>query len=79
MKVIVRFFGRYREIVGERRKELEVGENAEVKDILDPLMREYPNLNEEKLIVALNHKRADQNVKLKENDIVAILPPVSGG
>ncbi len=35
--------------------------------------------NTDKLIVSRNHKYASLNEKLKDNDEVAVFPPVSGG
>jgi MoaD family protein len=79
MKVVVKFFARYWEIVGEKQKEVEVEEGMRIKDIIDLLIKEYPELKKAKLIVSLNHKYASSNAKLKENDEVAVFPPVSGG
>jgi len=79
MKVEVRFFARCREIVGEKQKELEVEEGMRIKDIIDLLIKEHPDLKKAKLIVSRNHKYASLNEKLKDKDKVAVFPPVSGG
>ncbi len=79
MKVEVQFFARCREIVGEKQKELEVEEGMRIKDIIDLLINEYPELKKVKLIASLNHKYAELEEKLKDKDEVAVFPPVSGG
>ena len=79
MKVEVKFFARCREIVGEKIKELEVEEGMKIQDLIDLLIKEYPDLKKEKLIISLNHKYAPLNAKVKEQDEVAVFPPVSGG
>jgi len=79
MKVEVRFFARCREIVGEKQKEVEIEEGMRIKDIIDRLIKEYPELKKVKLIVSLNRKYADLEEKLKNKDEVAVFPPVSGG
>ncbi len=79
MRVEVRFFARCREIVGEKQKELEVEEGMRIRDIIDLLIKEYPELKKAKLIVSLNHKYAELEEKLKNKDEVAVFPPVSGG
>jgi len=79
MKVEIRFFATCREIVGEEQKELVVEEDMRIKDIIDLLIKEHPDLKKAKLIVSQNHKYASLNEKLKDNDEVAVFPPVSGG
>lgn len=75
----MRFFARCREIVGEKQKEVEIEEGMRIKDIIDRLIKEYPELKKVKLIVSLNRKYADLEEKLKNKDEVAVFPPVSGG
>jgi molybdopterin converting factor subunit 1 len=79
MKVGVKFFARGREIVGEKQKELEIEDGMMLKDLKELLIQEYPDLKKEKLIVSLNHKYAHSEEILKDNDEVAVFPPVSGG
>ena len=79
MKVKVRFFARCREIIGDMEKELEVLEGMRIRNIIDLLISEYPKLKEETLIVSRNHKYTALNTKLKDNDVVAVFPPVGGG
>jgi molybdopterin synthase sulfur carrier subunit len=79
MKVEVRFFARCREIVGEKRKEVELEDGMMLKDLKELLMREYPDLKKLRLLISLNHTYADPEAKLKDLDEIAVFPPVSGG
>jgi len=79
MKVKVRFFARCREIVGEKQKEVEIEDDMTLHDIILRLRTEYPDLKKEKIIVSLNHKYAHPEAILKDEDEIALFPPVSGG
>jgi len=79
MKVKVRFFAQCREIVGEKQKDVEIEDGMMLQDIILLLIKEHPDLKKEKIIVSLNHKYAQPEVILKDNDEVAVFPPVSGG
>jgi len=88
MRVKVRYFARYRSLVGTGEEELEVPEGATVMDLIEKLKELHPVLKNE--VFAEDDDLADVNVSkngryvrfdeiLKEGDIVAIFPPVSGG
>lgn len=79
MKVTVKFFARCREIVGEKQKEVEIEDDMTLQGIINLLIREYPELQKQKIIVSLNHKYTHPEVILKDNDEIAVFPPVSGG
>jgi len=79
MKVAIRFFARCREIVGEHRKEQEVAPGTRLQDLVARLTDAYPELKQMQLCVAVNHCYAEPTAPLKEQDEVAIFPPVSGG
>ena len=79
MKVEVRFFARCREIVGAKHKELELEEGMTLKDLTELLLQEYPELQNLRLLVSLNHAYADPEATLNDKDEIAVFPPVSGG
>jgi len=80
--VKIRLFANFREIVG--RDEVEI-EARTVVELLKKLSEIYPELGqfiskEGYVQIFVNLKRiSDLNMKLNDNDTVAILPPVSGG
>lgn len=79
MKVKVRFFVRCREIAGKEQKKVEIEDGMMLKDLMDLLIKEYPDLKNETLIVSLNRSYVKHEAKLKDNDEIAVFTPVSGG
>ena len=80
MNVRILLFGVAKEIVGSSTLELDISGNDSVGTMLGNLKSKYPafeNLNS--LMVAVNSEYADVNQVLKENDEIALIPPVSGG
>ena len=59
---------------------LTVAENITVDNFKFYLKETYPQLqNLDSYAIAVNETYADNNLVLSENDVVAIIPPVSGG
>ena len=80
MKVTVRFFASLKEEVGLEKEELELGEGPAITDLLEALREAHPILRgNEKFLIAVNGIRSKTDQRLEEGDIVALLPPVSGG
>lgn len=94
MKIKVKVFARLREILRNREVEVEVGEGATIRDLLLTLVKIYGKELEEYLfsengnlrehfVIYVNGVGVDEvggvERALKEGDVVAILPPISGG
>ncbi|MDI6856068.1 MAG: MoaD/ThiS family protein [Candidatus Thermoplasmatota archaeon] len=81
MKVSVKFFALHREAVGKEKITLDVKEGATIETLLNLLLEKYPALKKLKdyTFISLNHNYAAPEQKLKDNDEVALFPPVSGG
>ncbi len=79
MKVL--FFGISKDIVGQRElSDLHIEKNETVETILNRLTDKYPELSKiSSLAVSVNQKYANKATLVKSNDVVAIIPPVSGG
>ena len=80
MKINTLFFGITTDLVGASELQVEVGENssiAEFKEVLKVKFSELENINS--YAIAVNEEYATDDFVLKENDIVAVIPPVSGG
>ena len=52
---------------------------ADTKALQTVLHKQFPSLNEMKYSIAVDKKIVHENTELKENAIVALLPPFSGG
>lgn len=75
MNIKIIAFGQIAEITG---KELML--KAEDLDFLKRnLMEKFPELSDKKLAFAVNKKLVQNNVTFNENDVVALMPPYSGG
>ncbi len=94
MKVTVKFFTTLREIVGKPQEQIELSEAVTVNELLQQLGEKYGEkftryVYTEKgkvrghLHFLINGKsittQQGLKTKLRENDILAILPPVGGG
>jgi molybdopterin converting factor subunit 1 len=81
MRVRVLFFGILKDLVGKASDTLDLDQGASVRDLLAHYETQFPRLRESlsSLALAVNQEYASAETKLKSNDEVAILPPVSGG
>ena len=88
MKVTVRYFARYRSLIGKSEEELEVPDGITVRELIEILRERHPILKTE--VFAEDDDLADVNVSrngryvrfdevLRDGDTVAVFPPVSGG
>ena len=80
MRVLVRSFASLREIATDRC-ELALDEGATVRDAWDGMLARFPDLapHEPYLRVARNARYAAWEEPLADGDVIALLPPVSGG
>jgi len=75
MKVL--FYGKLKEITG--KKEINLEKFKTLKELREFLFKHYPGLKKEVFFIAVNQEIVDKNIKLKDSDEVALLPPISGG
>jgi MoaE-MoaD fusion protein len=81
MRVRVLFFGMLKEFAGKANDTLDLPEDGSVADVLRHYEAQIPRLKEvlPSLALAVNQQYAGAETKLKSDDEVALLPPVSGG
>ena len=80
MNITILLFGILRDIIGESRLNKEVGFDTTLENLKLELAREFPELNNYKnYSIAVNETYTEGNYTIKENDVVALIPPVSGG
>ncbi len=75
-KVKVLYFGAAREIAGRSDEEIEADGTAALRR---GILERYPAMMDITFRMALNRVLLREDSMLKENDIVAILPPFEGG
>jgi molybdopterin synthase sulfur carrier subunit len=76
-KIRVLFFGRLKDIVATN--EIVVSDIKNIEDLKRYLVEKFPKLKGEIFSVALNYEIVHTNENLKDNDEVALIPPVAGG
>ena len=81
MLVRVLFFGMLKDLAGKSSDEIELEDSASVRDLLACCEAQIPRLKESlgSLAIAVNQQYAGPDTRLKADDEVALLPPVSGG
>ncbi|MFC1999118.1 molybdopterin converting factor subunit 1 [Chloroflexota bacterium] len=79
MKVTVKFFARYREIVGDAEVALEVDDGATVAGLISKLVEQYPDFPTDPHMAAVNAEYVEPDTILHEGDEAAFFPPFSGG
>ncbi|HZQ95714.1 MAG TPA: molybdenum cofactor biosynthesis protein MoaE [Candidatus Sulfotelmatobacter sp.] len=75
------FFGVLRELAGKPADSLQLPEGASVRDAIARCETQIPRLKDflASIALAVNQQYASPETTLKDNDEVALLPPVSGG
>lgn len=81
MKITVRLFASYREIVGQTRLDVDVSEGSTAGDVLNIFVARHPRLSDlvTTTLLAVNREYAAAETQLHEGDELAFVPPVSGG
>ena len=80
MKLTLLAFGITKDIFETPRKEIEVEENLNVKQLKHILEEEFPALKKLKsYFIAVDDEYAEDGMILKSTDEIAVIPPVSGG
>lgn len=81
MKITVRFFARFKEMVGTAQASTEITEGTTIIELVEALHTQFPNLElvPERTLFSVNQEFATSRKVLQNGDEVAIFPPVSGG
>lgn len=81
MQVRVQVFASFREAVGSRSVELDLGERPTVRELLEAMSERWPALGPalETAMVAVNLEYVGREFEIRAGDDIGIIPPVSGG
>ena len=83
VKIQVLFFAKAKELVNLSETEIELFEEQSVTQLFEALELNWPELKQFKRTFALAHNEEyldlDSNVVLQNGDVIAIIPPISGG
>lgn len=78
MKILL--FGIVKDIIGQSEIDFEISGSKTIYDLKKNLFIKYPKLNDiNKFAFAVNEEYVTDDVIIQDNDVVAIIPPVSGG
>ena len=81
VRVKVKLYASFREIVGAKEEDLELEEGTTVQMLLEDYVKRFPQIGRfrEHIILSVNKEYGAPAKKLKDGDEVSFLPPVSGG
>jgi len=80
MKLNLLLFGIVTDLLQTSSLEIEVNDNCTVQQLKKQLLAQYSVLENINLYaIAVNEEYASDNIFLTHNDVIAIIPPVSGG
>lgn len=77
MQVSIIIFGQLTDITGNSN--IELTDVADTDQIITKMNAMYPAISNAKFMIAVDKQVITQNTVLKNNSIVALLPPFSGG
>lgn len=80
MQIKILAFGIAKDILGGRQLKLDVPDQTSIADLKTTLVSTYPAFAKlRSLALAVNQNYVDDDLMLKTEDEVVIIPPVSGG
>jgi len=79
MTIRLKYFGVISEITQIEEEVIHMEAHMDVQKLQNLLMDKYAQLNSVSYKVAINESIENENIELKENDLVALLPPFAGG
>ena len=81
MRVRVLYLGMLKDVAGREKEELHLPENSQLGELFSVLQGRIPKLAElgSAIALAVNYEYSSPSTPLRENDEIALLPPVSGG
>ena len=81
MKIMVRVFGRYKDVTGKDTIQLTVLEGNTLGDVVACFVKQYPAVEKDKtrIMVSKNKMYASYNTIIDEGDEITLSPPVVSG
>ncbi|MEM0118497.1 MAG: MoaD/ThiS family protein [Conexivisphaerales archaeon] len=81
IKVKVLFWAQAREIAGTGEEYYQLGYNSKIEELIEEILKKHPGLGNMKtsVRVAINGEMSSGSPKLKDGDVIALLPPFAGG
>lgn len=77
MKVL--YFAHLKEIININEEQITLNQDYPVLNFKQYLVEKYPELKDETFQVAVNEEFVQESSVITDQDVVALIPPVSGG
>ena len=81
MEISVLYFAAYREQSGKTTETFSLSEPTILSDLIDAVLRAHPEIKcpKDRMVAAVNEEYQLHDYVLNNDDMVALIPPVSGG
>ena len=81
MKIMVKVFGRYKDITGKDAIQLDIKDGNTLQDIVNAFVKQYPNVEKDKsrMMVTKNKMFASSDTIVTKKDEITLSPPVVSG
>ncbi|MDD5502061.1 MAG: molybdopterin converting factor subunit 1 [Candidatus Thermoplasmatota archaeon] len=84
MRITVKYFGLLKKETGKDEEKIEIKQqSATAEEVVAHLEKKLKNLKkriqDEQLLIAVNHEYVELGAEVKDGDEVAFFPPVAGG
>jgi len=81
LKIKVLYFSSLKDRLKKSSEEIDINKPMSVKQFLKLLKEKHPEVSQslDSVMVAVNEEYVDTNYTLKDGDVLAFIPPVSGG
>ena len=73
------YFAELKEILKKNTEIIEINDSISVKQLKETINAKYPEVSKKTYQIAVNEEFVQDNDTVKNMDIVALIPPVSGG
>lgn len=80
MTINLKYFGLIADITNTKEEVFSLNETVlTTEDLVNNLYQKYADLQETPFVIAVNKTITTSDLELKNNDIIALLPPFAGG
>lgn len=81
IKITVRYFAQARDLAGQKEEHLELPGLLRVHEAVSKIMETHPRLRElqQASRIVVNGRMTDENIELKDGDVIVLVPPTAGG
>ncbi len=79
MKIQVLLFGILKDLIDETKLKIDLDKSITIFEFKELLVEKYSNIKSYNFSVAVNEVYQQDTYLLKNGDVVALIPPVSGG